>query len=400
LSLILQDTFTGSSGAVTGHTPDVGGAYSYHASYSGSAFNLTGSGRLRLAAAAATESVVTNAATPSSPDYTVSVVCDPVAARVGEVYAALCARVDTAAQTHYRVQFNWDGTPGVLLYKVVAGTPTQLGSTHSFTPTVGVTFELSLSCTDDGADVDLVASLNGTPVVTVTDSSSPITAAGKAGLYLYAVNASDIGDAAGLLLDDFELDDPGAGGTPATAYAMTGPTRGPADDPSAVFTLTPDGNTSVTVTPADGGAGGTFTPSSLTWTGDAVAKTFTYENAAGGPYTISVTDSGTLTDPASIAYTAAATTTDTFTVDGGTEGNDVEVAVKNEDGTFFRDFTAAGVVDQGGGTFSVAGLLIPADRAGIIQWHDTDTDIYTSDDLDEPAAGGLGAGIINGGLVR
>lgn len=52
--------------------------------------------------------------------------------------------------------------------------------------------------------------------------------------------------------------------------------------------------------------GGTFTPSTLTWSGDASAKTFTYTPASTGVKTIGFSSSGTptLTDHDDISYTA------------------------------------------------------------------------------------------------
>jgi hypothetical protein len=90
---------------------------------------------------------------------------------------------------------------------------------------------------------------------------------------------------------------------PATSYTFTGPTSGLVNVASTNFTVTPNGPATETVTPATDGAG-SFTPSSVTFDGTAAAKTFTYTptSTAGTPHTLSVTDSGSLTDPAPLDY--------------------------------------------------------------------------------------------------
>jgi hypothetical protein len=101
---------------------------------------------------------------------------------------------------------------------------------------------------------------------------------------------------------------PFSGGA-ATTYTFTGPSSGVVNVASTNFTVTPDGDADgITVTPATDGAG-SFTPSSVTFTGSG-AETFTYTptSTTGSPHTLSVTDDGGLTDPASIDYTVTAGT--------------------------------------------------------------------------------------------
>jgi hypothetical protein len=65
-----------------------------------------------------------------------------------------------------------------------------------------------------------------------------------------------------------------------------------------------DGNFTGTITMASSGSGN-FTPSYLTWSGTSASKTFTYipTSLSGSPHTISVTNSGTLTNSGTVAYT-------------------------------------------------------------------------------------------------
>lgn len=94
----------------------------------------------------------------------------------------------------------------------------------------------------------------------------------------------------------------------ATAVTMTGPTTGTAGTPSTNFTVGANGaiTGTVTVTPADGGAGGTFTPASVAISSGTTTATFTYTASSAGVKTISATNDGGLTNPANITYTAAA----------------------------------------------------------------------------------------------
>lgn len=86
------------------------------------------------------------------------------------------------------------------------------------------------------------------------------------------------------------------GGT-ATAYTLTGPTSGTVGVASSNFTVTPNGALSGndTVSLSDGANGGTFSPTSLSFTsGSSAAQTFTYTPASTGTKSISAT-SGSLT---------------------------------------------------------------------------------------------------------
>ena len=98
--------------------------------------------------------------------------------------------------------------------------------------------------------------------------------------------------------------------TAATAYTLTGPSTGTPGTASSAFTVAANGSlaASVTVTPSDGAAGGTFTPASVTLAaGSSPSATFTYTAASAGSFTISTTNTGGLTNPGSVTYTASTT---------------------------------------------------------------------------------------------
>jgi len=107
-------------------------------------------------------------------------------------------------------------------------------------------------------------------------SDSSVTNQGYAGFYNQFSGASG-----GSVVDNFTLDDTNT--TAATDFTFTPSSRTTA--PSVAtgnYTITPNGvpSSSTTVALSDGGAGGTFSPTSLTFT-NSIAQTFTYIPASG-----------------------------------------------------------------------------------------------------------------------
>ena len=107
----------------------------------------------------------------------------------------------------------------------------------------------------------------------------------------------------------------------ATTYLFSGPGSGSTAVVSTPFTVhLPSGQTvptPVTITPGDAGAGGTFAPATVNLTNAAPSATFTYTPASGGSKTISTTNSGGLSDPASLTFTVVAPT---YTLSGPSTG--------------------------------------------------------------------------------
>lgn len=149
-----------------------------------------------------------------------------------------------------------------------------------------------------------------TPDFTVTDGGA-YTAAGRVsfgalldGSFPYPMTIDDVVIMNGSGLSGSGSHDLNSAGL-AAGYSVASPawtTISPGVQ-SANFTITPTANFTGTITPGDGGAGGTFTPASLTWTGDTAAKTFKYTPAVGSlgaAATISFTNNGGLTDASSI----------------------------------------------------------------------------------------------------
>lgn len=94
----------------------------------------------------------------------------------------------------------------------------------------------------------------------------------------------------------------------ATTTTLTGPSTGIASTASSNFIVAANGTITgaVRVTPSDAGAGGTFVPTFIDISAGAANGTFTYIASSSGAKTISTTNNGALTNPASITYTASA----------------------------------------------------------------------------------------------
>jgi hypothetical protein len=107
----------------------------------------------------------------------------------------------------------------------------------------------------------------------------------------------------------------------STTYTLAGPSSGKISVASTNFTVALPGGgalaSPVTITPSDGGAGGTFTPTTVNLSTAAPSATFTYTPSSYGARTISVTNSGTLTNPANLTYTSLAAT---YTLSGPGSG--------------------------------------------------------------------------------
>ncbi len=156
------------------HTPNSGGSWSSLAAvWTGGQLVITAGGRAR--SNVATTSVYQDSATPPSADYNVSatIYCytNPTVAAPG-----VAGRIWTSTQTLYFARYR--ANSGYQLWKYVAGTATQLGSTYSHTMSGGESHQITLSML--GTSISML--VDGAVLIgPITDSS--ITAAGYAGLY-------------------------------------------------------------------------------------------------------------------------------------------------------------------------------------------------------------------------
>lgn len=110
---------------------------------------------------------------------------------------------------------------------------------------------------------------------------------------------------------------------PGTAFSFTGPSTGVTGVASTSWTVTPDGTVTAIVTPHTTGTG-TFTPTTLTWSGTADPKTFTYTPGANETATISLTNNASLGNPTVRTYASSSVTVlmeDNFAGSAGTSIN-------------------------------------------------------------------------------
>jgi hypothetical protein len=94
------------------------------------------------------------------------------------------------------------------------------------------------------------------------------------------------------------------------SYTLSGPSSGNINVTSTNFTVHP--NISITgtdtITFSDGGKGGTFTPSSLSWSGSGADNTFTYKPVVSGLITLTLTSSNSyVVTNSPFAYTSLST---------------------------------------------------------------------------------------------
>lgn len=198
-------------------------------------------------------------------------------------------RVDTATDTRYNAK-HFGGT--WYLSKNVGGTETTLG-TYAQALVSGTTYVLKLEIRNATKKLFV----DGVERVSSTDNS--ITAAGKAGVWVY------FGGSGTSALSDITATDATSA---ATATTLSGPSSGTTGVASTNFTVGANGTITgtVTVTPSDAADGGTFTPTSVAISSGTPTGTFTYTPASTGVKTISISDDGGLTDATPLSYTSNA----------------------------------------------------------------------------------------------
>jgi hypothetical protein len=91
----------------------------------------------------------------------------------------------------------------------------------------------------------------------------------------------------------------------ATAFTFTGPISGNVNSSSANFTVTPNNpyTGSITITPSGAGSTG-LSASVLTFSNSSASQTFSITPTVAGSITLTPTNNGSLTNPATLYYTA------------------------------------------------------------------------------------------------
>ena len=229
------------------------------------------------------------------------------------VYASLRLQYAASTSTHYLIGVNW-GSGTLAAFTVTSGTlnaGTSIGGSQSFTYNSAHTYTLTASVV--GANpttvtATLVDTTTGTTVasLTGTDSTAALQSvtSGVFGLQNYSSTVGTTNNITSFTSYAYV--------TPATAVSVTGPASGVSGTASSAFTVSSNGTlaSAVVVTPSDGGAGGTFTPATVTLaatSGAPSSGTFTYTPASTGTKTLSFTNNGSLTNPSNLTYNSTAT---------------------------------------------------------------------------------------------
>jgi hypothetical protein len=201
-----SDTFTGTQFT---ELSAYSGVWSKHTGYTGNLI-LGSGGTYLIGNDAVNQGSYQHSGTPASADYEVSADVTLRAGTTTPRQAGVCARMQSGANTMYWCIYGHN-TTNVRLFKNVAGTQTQLGSSYTYTLTG--TAALKLICNGDQISVTLDGS---TIIGPVTDTS--ITNAGKAGVWMFNTRETGVNDS--LSLDNFSADDLGGGGGSSIAALM------------------------------------------------------------------------------------------------------------------------------------------------------------------------------------
>lgn len=187
--------FTAADGtALTSYTPDTG-TLTKHAAYSGSGTPVISSNRAR--AATSLEIELWRFGTSPDADQPVTAVVRKV---TGQGILDVFARLDSSAYTGYFARW-YNGS--YYLYRVNAGSFTQLGSSVASAWSDGTSREFHLHPTTNGSQVDLSFEVDGVVVATYSDTSaSRITAAGSVGFGFYETETPGV--SAGFHLDSIQ----------------------------------------------------------------------------------------------------------------------------------------------------------------------------------------------------
>lgn len=234
----------------------------------------------------------------------------------GDVYAYLLHNGQTGGSSNGYALGVSVGDNAINIFSVVGGTLSKIGSTtFASAPVTGTAYVLDAALTRNADGTNSVTATryasDGTTAIESAsvnnDGTSALkSASGRPAMFGFLNGNTNPG------LTNFQRVTTYNQTTTATTYTLTGPSSGPVGAASANFTVTPNANVSanVVVTPSDGGAGGSFTPTTVTFaSGTSTAQTFKYTPASAGAKTISTTNNGGLTDPSSVTYTAANVTT-------------------------------------------------------------------------------------------
>ena len=274
-----------------------------------------------------------------------------------------CARLNAAGNAGYAALYVRASSAWVLVRIGSSMSTTTLATSTTVTYANGATLSVELIVTGSGATVRLELKIGGATLLTATDTDAArITAAGYVGVWFNS-NAAQGAFLSRIAGDDLAV-------SAATAVTLTGPSTSVVGSPSSNFTVGANGaiTGTVTVTPSAGAGGGTFTPASVDISAGAPTATFTYTAASAGAKSISVTNSGGLTNPSAANLTATSTAATALTLTGPAGGyvGDASVAFTvAANGTLSGTVTVTPSAGAGGGASTPATVaLAPGATSG------------------------------------
>ena len=286
-------------------------------------------------------------AVPPGADYSVQAEVKRLTTGTGSPEMGVCGRMQSGVATFY-ASLHLHALNQTRLYKFVGGAITQLGSSYSNTLTAGLAQVHELRMTGS----TIAVYVDGVQRISATDTA--ITTAGKSGIMGLDMRQAGVNDNASI--DNWSA-------AASDALTMTGPTSGQVSVASTNFTLAFSGTVSGShvVTPNDGAAGGTFTPTTVTLTSGTPTGTFTYTPTTAGARTISATDAGGYTAPTPITYTSTATS-----------GTLTSSALKNNTGTLLASLAAEAFVHSvTSGALVVKKTGLSSSAVGVISFGDS-----------------------------
>lgn len=197
--LIAEDTF--SNGAAQALITDRAGelaTWNKHPSYS-SVFRLSSASRAYLPSTNSHGAAFLSEST--GPDYRVRARLRWLSDPSDGIYdGGLFARLSPTADTHYLAWWQTVTTPGLHIYKAVAGAYSELTRVTLAEPTVGVDYDLAISV--QGSRI--TATLSGGVSATIAATDSSVTLPGCGGLRAFNLAAG--GNAVGLHIDNVYVD--------------------------------------------------------------------------------------------------------------------------------------------------------------------------------------------------
>lgn len=211
MAVLVNDTFTDTAGVLaTAHTTDTGESWVQHPASAGDGV-ITDANRLRGNIGGLV--MLMSSEIPGSADYSVEIKIVRKTTITSDQPSAL-GRLDATANTYYMARVN-PVTGEVQLYKVVAGTPTAIGTPFTYgVLTADQVYTLKLEMIGS----TIRAYFEGVQRISVTDTA--ISAIGRAGVrFSFAGGTVVTSNTTGVHVDQFTLDGTAAAAAPGNTVA-------------------------------------------------------------------------------------------------------------------------------------------------------------------------------------